>query len=175
MPARTEHDLRKSGEIPTPRPPMPRFRVVLSPDWDALDELRDFIASWLKRRFTASLAARATLAVHELLELSLRFGLVTGDLELEIYDGNRDGGSGHGYELRISNEMLALRVEFLRRKIESLPGTDAATEYQQLMKQVASGQGDEVSLGLARLRHEANVEMELEVDGRRVTIVARGG
>jgi hypothetical protein len=136
--------------------------------WDASPELEEFlrfISAYAKARYSNSLAERLALASAELLDNAIRYGSVARDYCYSLQQsGNRIGVS-------VRNATVPTRVEMLReqlRRVEKSPDKVYAAELER--GAVAGARRS--MLGLARIRHEAEMQVEMLLDGLDVTVRA---
>jgi hypothetical protein len=141
--------------------------VRFQPLWDHIEHLREFVGAYCKTRLSPGVAERAILVAQELLENAVKYGDVTGEIELDL----RVDETGRRFEIHVHNDAVASRTEILRREIERLEGVDPEAGFEAAMQKSRGNLG---MIGLARIRHEGEVDVTLLVDGRRVEVVARG-
>lgn len=139
--------------------------------WDAspdLEQFLGFISAYAKGRFSNSVAERVTLASTELLDNAVRYGSLARDFTYRLaLDGQRVAVS-------VQNTTVTTRIEMLNaqlKRLESAPEQVYSSELERSMS-VGPSSGRRSMLGLARIRHEAEMRIELEVDGNDVTVRA---
>jgi len=136
--------------------------------WDAspnLDEFLRFINAYAKGRFSNSQAERIALASNELLDNALRYGSLAREFSYRL-----DIGSAR-VSVCVQNTTVLARIEMLTaqlRRLESSPELVYASELERS----THGGGRRSMLGLARIRHEAEMKLELTLDGLDVTMCA---
>ena len=137
--------------------------------WDAspdLEQFLSFISAYTKGRFSNSLAERVTLASTELLDNAVRYGSLARDFTYQLaVDGSRVLVSAQNTAVPARIDMLTAQL----RRLESMPDQVYAAELERSM---GAGSGRRSMLGLARIRHEAEMRIDLEVDGTNVTVRA---
>jgi hypothetical protein len=139
-------------------------------DWAALEEMQDFAGKYCHRRYGADLGDRARLAVHELLENAVRYALSGSEVAFALRDIDA------GFEARVENDSVESRISLLRKHIQEVQSPNPAEVYQRALRKLLTDSPDGIGggLGLLRARNEANVDLALEVSGRRVTMIATG-
>jgi hypothetical protein len=142
--------------------------ALISVTWDAspdLEQFMAFITAYTRGRFRNTLAERITLASTELLDNAVRYGSLarnfTYRLELEE---TRVTVCVENTTVRTRVEMLAAQL----RRLEAEPDQVYASELERSM--LAGGRRS--MLGLARIRHEAEMRVELHVEGNEVCVRA---
>ena len=143
--------------------------ALINVTWDAspdLEQFLGFISAYTKGRFSANLAERVTLSSTELLDNAVRYGSLARDFtyRLEV--------NGSNIAVCVRNATVRARIEMLTaqlRRLDTSPEQVYASELERSM--VASG-GRRSMLGLARIRHEANMLLDLDVDGTEVGVRA---
>ncbi|MGE0788277.1 MAG: hypothetical protein AB7S26_21570 [Sandaracinaceae bacterium] len=140
----------------------------LQPEWDSIDPLRHYTLLHATQHFGKDTGARVALVAHELLENAVKYGMPGVDIQLEV----RFPTSGHGFEVRVSNEAVASRGELLRRELERLMSMEAAPAYIDAIRRTRRLVTGSCGIGLARIRSEVGVELSVENEGARLTVVA---
>jgi len=143
-------------------------RSLIRVAWESSDEaayFHGFVAGYAKSVFTSSTTDKIVLASQELVENALKYSLMTKPIVFEL--------SANTSEVRVSveNSTVATRASMLQeqlRRIERDPEGTFTTELERSML----GAGRRSMLGLARVRHEANMTLTASVIGNEVTIVA---
>lgn len=139
-------------------------RLETSPQ--LLQQMSDFIGAYSKYRFQPRTAERIALASYELVENAVSYGSVSGDVLFSLLE------SDHFVEIQVTNDASAGRVTNLRAKLELLQA-DAEKVFLDEMGKSMSGSGARAALGLARVCHEGQMDLECEVEGNRVTMRAK--
>jgi hypothetical protein len=139
--------------------------------WDASPDLQQFlgfISAYAKGRFSTSVAERVTLASTELLDNAVRYGSLARDFTYRLaVDGQRVAVSMQNTTVTTRIEMLSAQL----KRLELAPEQVYSSELERSMSMGPSS-GRRSMLGLARIRHEAEMRIELEVDGNDVTVRA---
>lgn len=137
--------------------------------WDAspdLEQFLGFINAYAKGRFSNSVAERVTLASTELLDNAVRYGSLARDFTYRLaVDGQRVAVS-------MQNTTVTTRIEMLSAQLKRLELAPEQVYSSELERSMGPSSGRRSMLGLARIRHEAEMRIELEVDGNDVTVRA---
>lgn len=125
----------------------------------------DFLHSALKNEEATS---RVALAVHELLENTLRYS-TDGEAELDVsYDDTSDHPR---VEVRASNRTSPAQIDDVAARINALQNADDPMDlYVKMMIEGAHREGS--GLGLARIVAESGMALDYEVQGDCLTIRA---
>jgi two-component sensor histidine kinase len=110
---------------------------------------------------------RVSLAVHELLENAAKYAVGdTTDLTVHFESG------GAGAHIRLTNHTTPERLERLRTFVSEIQSSDSPLLlYHSMMRRTLGVEG-ESGLGLARIRAEGGLDLSLEIEGNKVTVVA---
>ena len=136
--------------------------------WDATPDLHEFlgfIRTYSKGRFSNSLAERIALASNELLDNAVRYGSLARQFTYRL---DQDSAN---VKVLVQNTTVLARIDMLTthvRKLESNP----EQIYTSEMERSTLGGGRRSMLGLARIRHEAEMQLDLHLDGLDVAICA---
>jgi hypothetical protein len=146
------------------------FELVFRPSVTLTTLVRRFITDFYERVLREDdCAGRLALATQELLENAIKYG-VDGDTVLRI---ELDKSAGR-VQVRTSNRSHPEHIAILQRHFEEMRAApDAFKFYQQLLRSTmheTTGSG----LGLARIRCEGDMEIDLTVDGDLVGVCANG-
>jgi hypothetical protein len=148
------------------------FELNLEPNPRMVSVVRRFVEETFEKLVGDPDAIfRVSMTAHELLENGSKYAVGRRTqlrLVLEELDGGRTGA-----HIAISNETTPEHVERLKGRIAEIVGAeDPFLLYQTLMRR-SSRLRDESGLGLARIRAEGEMNLGLEVNGNRVSIVAQ--
>jgi hypothetical protein len=142
--------------------------ALIQVTWDQspdLEQFLGFISAYARGRFSASLAERVTLASTELLDNAVRYGSLARDFSYRL-------------ELQekvvcvcVRNTTVRTRVEMLTAQLRRLDTTPEQVYASELERSMTSG-GRRSMLGLARIRHEAEMQIEIDVADNDVTVRA---
>jgi len=136
--------------------------------WDAspdLDEFLRFTRAYAKRRFSNSVAERIALASNELLDNAVRYGSLARDFMYRLDQDNTN------VKVLVQNTTVLARIDMLTSQIRKLE-TNPEQTYTSEMERSTFGGGRRSMLGLARIRHEAEMQLDLHLDGLEVAICA---
>jgi hypothetical protein len=144
--------------------------ALIHVSWDAspdLEQFLGFITAYTKGRFSNSLAERVTLTSTELLDNAVRYGSLARDFSYRL------AIEATLVAVSVQNTTVPARIEMLvaqLRRLESAPGQVYTSELERSM---GSGSGRRSMLGLARIRHEAEMQIGIDVDNNEVTVRAQ--
>jgi hypothetical protein len=136
------------------------------PGCNLMTATQEFLAAFTGSRFRAAVAQRVTLASCELLENAISYGSVSGDVLYELRMGQRL------VEVAVSNDAIPARIGMLREQLRKIEHNAQEAYLDGLRRSTAGGVARSL-LGLARVRWEAEMDIELSIDASRVTLVAR--
>jgi hypothetical protein len=145
------------------------FRVRVVPGSSILNDVRAFIGAYVRSRFTIQAADRIEIALQELLENAMKYGSLSSDVVVELHEP----GELTCIELRVGNAAVGARLKMLADRIEELKSSNPEDAYRAALLKMASGPSSRSMLGLARIRHEARMELEAYIQGSQVTVIAR--
>lgn len=140
------------------------IRLETSPQ--LLQQVGDFVGAYSKYRFQPRTAERIALASYELIENGVSYGSVSGDVIYSLAETERY------VEIRVENDSSAGRLTNLRAQLERIR-VDPEKAFLDEMGRSVTGAGGRANLGLARICHEGQMDLEFEVDGNRVSMCAR--
>ena len=145
------------------------LQIAVEPSGDTLPHFHEFVHALVVRRLRATTAQSVATAATELLDNAMAYATMASDIKLAIaMDTLR-------VQITVSNETVGTRIRLLERRIEELKH-DPEGAYMQEMRRLTGTDGARTSarsmMGLARVRHEARMDLSLEVEGSRVTLVA---
>jgi hypothetical protein len=141
-----------------------QIRLETSPQ--LLQQVGDFVGAYSKYRFQPRTAERISLASYELVENAVSYGSVSGDVLFSLLETDRY------MEISVSNDSSAGRLANLRAQLEKIR-VDPEKAFLDEMGRSVTGAGGRANLGLARICHEGQMDLEFELDGSRVTMRAR--
>jgi hypothetical protein len=111
------------------------------------------------------MAEKVALASHELIENAIAYGSVSADIVYTL------GKLDECVEVCVTNSSSFARVNNLRIHLERLR-VDPEKVYREEMARSMSGTGARAALGLARICHESQMDIGLNVEGSQVTLRA---
>jgi two-component sensor histidine kinase len=150
--------------------PILSFGMQLEPQPRMVSIVRRFVEEGCEKLVGNPFAVhRVSLAVHELLENASKYR--TGPEAGLAVRCDRDGAAA---SITVTNQAAPAHIARLRTRVAEI---QAAAEpfvyYQSLMRRTAALE-EESGLGLARIRAEGELRLDLQVVGNVVTIVASG-
>ena len=152
-----------SGTVPL------RSTALINVSWDSSPDLEQFLAfisAYSKGRFSASLAERITLASTELLDNAVRYGSLARDFSYHL---DADGSKA---TVCVRNTTVRARIDMLTAQLRRLEASPEQVYAAELERSLAPGAGRRSMLGLARIRHEAEMKLELDAQGTEVSVLA---
>lgn len=141
-----------------------QVRLETSPQ--LLQQVGDFVGAYAKYRFQPRTAERIALASYELIENAVSYGSVSGDVVYQLSENDR------WMEISVANESSAGRLANLRTQLDRLR-VDAEKVFLDEMGKSMTASGGRAAIGLARICHEGQMDLEFELEGSRVTMRAR--
>ncbi len=144
----------------------PYFHLVFRPNIKLVSTVRRFTGEFYRRVLVdQELASRLALATHEMLENAVAYA---DDEETAI----RIEVDGDMLSVRTWNRATPERLASMKASIDRvMAATDPDLYYQEMMS-VAARRNDGSGLGLARVRHEAEMNLSYEIDNDRACIRA---
>jgi hypothetical protein len=143
--------------------------ALIHVSWDAspdLEQFMAFITAYTKGRFSNSLAERITLASTELLDNAVRYGSLARDFSYRLLlEGSR-------ISVSVQNTTVPARIDMLTTQLKRLDSAPEQVYASELERSMGPSSGRRSMLGLARIRHEAEMRIEVEVDKNEVTVRA---
>jgi hypothetical protein len=109
---------------------------------------------------------RIALTAYELFANGLNYGSISSMVTLELAEE-----SGVAY-VTVTNEAIPARARMLAERC-ALLRADAKSVYMEELRRSVSGGIPRAMLGLARIVHEAGVELSVSAVGSQVTVVGR--
>ena len=144
----------------------PYFHLVFRPNIKLVSTVRRFTGEFYRRVLVdQELASRLALATHELLENAVAYA---HDDETAI----RIEVEGDTLSVRTWNRALPERLAAIRTSIDRVMAAPDADLYYQEQMMVAAKRNDGSGLGLARVRHEAEMNLSYEIDNDKACIRA---
>ncbi|GEM_PF-1740748 len=143
----------------------PLLQFTCQPGTDVLEVAHQFIESLAGASFRPGLASRIAIASYELLANALAYGSLGRDIQFELLD------LGDRVAVRVSNEAVRSRIELLVERVGRLQ-KDPQAVFLEEMRRYATQGIQRAMLGLARVRHEAAMNLDCEHAGGRVTVSA---
>jgi anti-sigma regulatory factor (Ser/Thr protein kinase) len=140
----------------------------MHPSWNNVDDIRHFVEIFCASACPeAAREEQLALATHELVQNAIA-NAVSADIALQLELDRKTGR----VRVSVSNDAHADQIEVLRERLgRTLSHEDPLEGYLAAMKDDPHSRG---GIGLARIRFEAALELDLEVAGERVTMHATG-
>ena len=147
------------------------FDLCIDPNPRFVSVVRRFVEAAFDRLLCdAGAVFRVSMSAHELLENAAKYSL--GSKALLRVSFKRLSDDDAQVSLYLSNETTPEHIDRLRTRVMAIAGApDPFGHYQALMRQNARA-SDESGLGLARIRAEGEMNLELEVRGNTVALLA---
>lgn len=153
----------KSGVVPAASSNLIRVSWDATPD---LEHFLGFITTYTKGRFSATLAERIALASTELLDNAVRYGSLAREFTYELELG------GGQVSVSVQNTTVQARIEMLSSQLRRLDAGPDQVYASELERSLSPSGGRRSMLGLARIRHEAEMRIDLSSDGNQVKVRA---
>jgi hypothetical protein len=141
------------------------IRVMCSPGSDSLDCTHEFLSSYAKGRFRQQIAQRLSVAGYELLANALNYSSMAEEVMVELMELPDFAA------VRVANETIAPRISMLTEHVAKIRTNAEATLVDEMRRSVAGGPVRPM-LGLARVVHEASMQLDVVVEERRVIMTA---
>ena len=141
------------------------LRLLCSPGSDSLEFTHRFLTAYLEARFRPQIAQRLGVAGYELLSNALNYSSMSEDVALELFD--LPGSAA----VRLENETIAPRVGMLGEHMQKICSNAEAAMVGEMRRSVTGGSARPM-LGLARVVHEAGMQLDVSIQERRVTVTA---
>jgi hypothetical protein len=144
------------------------MEIHFAPSWELISDVRRFVSVFYNRTLgEPDAAGRIALAAHELLENAAKYSS-DGDARLRM-EVTR-GGPPHTMRIAISNRATQDEIERLKQSFSRMAeDKDPFTYYQRLIRS-SRGRKERAGLGLARIQAEAEILLDLSIDGDMVSI-----
>jgi hypothetical protein len=144
-----------------------RFR----PAWTYIDGIREFGAFFCRATFgSVEIADRACVVIQETLENAVKYSETESDeLELVI------SASESSIEFSVTSSPNLAHLGSLKAELDRLNSADPETAFIEALARAELNPDASARLGLARMRFEGGVELNLyEVEGGRIKLTAKG-
>ncbi len=140
-------------------------RFTCEPGSDLLEDVHLFVDAYCRLRFRPAVAQRVALTGYELLANALNYGSVASEVVFELLE--RD----ERVVVRVQNDSIRARLDMLADRVKRLEA-DPEAVFVEEMRRYVSGGVSRAALGLARIRHEAKMDLELTISGSQVVVAA---
>jgi hypothetical protein len=141
------------------------IRFSCEPGSNLLEDVHQFVDAYAKLRFRPSVAQRVSLAAYELFSNALSYGSVSSEVVFEVLE------KGGLVLIRVQNDAIRARLEMLGDRVKRLERDPEATFVEEMRRYVGGGVS-RAMLGLARVRHEAQMDLDVVVADSRVVVTA---
>jgi hypothetical protein len=144
-----------------------RMELEFPPDWRVLRDLRTFVNKLVVSVVESDeLAARVSMVVTELAENAVKYSRDGAQMVRLRVEPTKDG-----IRCETENSASAEHITSLEETLTEVNQGDAIDAYARAL--VAVSETDTSSrIGLARIRHEGQMELRCAVTGSRVRIIA---
>jgi hypothetical protein len=158
----------RNGPTRAPPPGQPVLLYLrMVPVWVFVDEVRQFVESFCAcAGIGAEREGQLALATHELMQNGITYGTCE-DIELRL---SIDAAADQ-VEVSLTNTCAPGQPAQLRARLATLREQEPLESYVRAMGADPKAPG---GLGLARIRYEAQLELEVVESGDRLTVSARG-
>lgn len=156
--------VRVSGVMPQVSSMTTLVLIRCTPGSDVLEATHAYLMAYANARFGSRSAERLGVAAYELFANAMSYGTLS-DVCLELLE------TASGGAVRVANTTTAARIGMLKAHLEKLE-RDGQAMLANEMRRFAGG-GPRPMLGLARIRHEAGLSLQVDVAAERVTIMAQ--
>jgi hypothetical protein len=143
-----------------------RVRIECTPGSNMLEYTHQFLNAYLATHLRPQAAQRLSVAAYELLENAMNYCSVTSHIVLELVE------SSTWAAVRVSNEAIPARINMLTDHLTRLRSDPRGTFIEEMRRSVRGG-GPRAMLGLARIAHEVSLDLDVQVEGGRLTLFAR--
>jgi hypothetical protein len=141
--------------------------LQFKPLWDYIDEVRDFCSRFVTRGFgNDGIGQQIGMIVHELVENAIRYG---DEQELVL----RIERTSDAVVVCVANTTTDERAAQLKRVVKELLSMPPEEAYARALRRSMSLPSKESGLGLPRILHEGQAELQLDVAPGRVSLMAR--
>jgi hypothetical protein len=143
-----------------------RMEVEFPPDWRVLRDLRAFVGKLVDSVADSSdLAARVSMVVTELAENAVKYsGNEKSVVRLRVEP------TSNGIRCESENEASAINIEQLERTLQLVNEGDPFEAYSRALTNATEETSSRI--GLARIRHEGQMQVRCIITNSRVRIIA---
>jgi hypothetical protein len=138
--------------------------VVIGAGSDLGEAVQAFVAEYNRRRFLPAVAQAISAGARELVSNAASYGSVSGEVLVEIVE------SPVWVAVRVTNESIPARIDMLQQQMKRL--ADAGPDTARAQRANPAAHGARMP-GLAKVMHEQGLELDIEVNDRKVTVTAR--
>ncbi|HVJ16104.1 MAG TPA: DUF6272 family protein [Polyangiaceae bacterium] len=139
--------------------------------WRHVDGIRKFCDSFTAASFdNRTLGERVGVVIHELTENAIKYSRAGDSAELELSISHENDR----IEVVVANSPAPEHVTALQSIFEKLCAAPAEEAYVAAMRRAATLPEGQSGLGLARIRHDCDVELSLSIENDLARITAKG-
>jgi hypothetical protein len=147
-----------------------RFEMTFGPTMVLILTVRQFISSFYDRLLGREAGEMVSMVTHELLENALKYSAEdSATLRVEVIPES----SGDRIVIQIRNRSSDQHIRPLKALIDSMNQYPDPMEHYIALMRETSKRKDGSGLGLARMRAEAGMELDLKLDGSDVCLTAQ--
>ncbi len=149
----------------------PLVQLKLRPLWKHVDGIRKFCDFFTTESFSNQiLGERVGVVIHELTENAIKYSRSGDSAELELSICHDDGQ----IEVVVANSPSPEHLPALQSVFEVLRALPAEDAYLAAMRRASALPEGQSGLGLARIRHDCEVELYLSIEDDLARITAKG-
>lgn len=141
------------------------LRVLCTPGSDSLEALHRFMADYAATRFLPQVSQRVSVSAYELTANALSYSSMSSEVCVEVFE------LPDAAAVRVTNETIGPRISMLTDHVAKLRLGAEQVLVEEMRRSVAGGPVRPM-LGLARVMHEANMQLDFVVKEQRVTLTA---
>ncbi len=138
--------------------------IRCTPGSDILEPTHAYFTAYATARFGSRAAERLGVGAYELFANAMSYGTLS-DVTLELLETPRGGA------VRVANTTTAARIGMLKSHLDKLEKDGQAMLANEVRR--FAGGGPRPMLGLARIRHEASLTLDVDISAERVTMLAQ--
>jgi hypothetical protein len=138
---------------------------MFSPGSSPLEATHTYLSAYTAERVAPAVSQRICLAAYELLSNATNYATLGSDVVLELAE--RRGQVC----VRTTNRTIPARLSMLRLQLDKIRQNPEETFTAELKRSMTGG-ASRAMLGLSRVAHEVGLELDLEVRGDAVTVLA---
>ncbi len=142
------------------------LRVICTAGSAALEYTHAFVTAYAADHLRGAVAQRLSVGAYELLSNALNFGSVSSDIVIELIE------TDNRVSVRVENDAIDARISMLSEHLLKLKSNAEQTFLEELRRSVTGGIPRPM-LGLACVTHEAGLTLDLQVQGRRISVTAQ--
>lgn len=145
---------------------LPLISIGAPADPSLLEPTYAYLSAYCSALLPPRVADRVNVALYELYANALRYGTSASEVRLELEREER------GVRLCISNSAEAGNLARLQQQVARVQA-DARGAFEAEMERFGSQREPPPMLGIVRVAHESQLQLELDVAGAQVTVATR--